>query len=61
MRITKLTVELDSGDTIDFEKHENEKLGTGSSSVQMQHPERIASSLLEKAQNVADFVMSSKF
>lgn len=59
MKITKLEVELDSGDIIKFEQSANANVGCFS--IEMEHPERIASDLLKRAETVAEFVFSSKF
>lgn len=59
MKITKLTVELDSGDIINFEQSANAT--TGCFSIEMEHPERVAADLLKRAETVAEFAFNSKF
>lgn len=59
MKISKLTVTLDSGETINFEQHED--ADTGCFSIEMKNPELISESLLEKAEAIAHFIFNSKF
>ena len=59
MKITNLTVELDSGDKILFKQHK--EADAGYFSKEAEHPERISHDELKKAEAVVKFIFNSYF